>query len=80
MELKEFVNNFADQFESTDKTLLTGATEIRSIEEWSSFAALTIIAMVDSEYKIKITGEDIKRSNTIEDLYNIVAARKINVQ
>jgi acyl carrier protein len=76
MELNDFVNNFADQLEGTDRHLISGKTEFRSIEEWSSFVALTIIAMVDSQYNIKITGEDIKRAVTIEDLYKIVISRK----
>jgi acyl carrier protein len=80
MELNDFVNNFVDQLDETDRSLITGQTDFRSIEEWSSFVALTIIAMVDSEYGVKISGEDIKKSNTIEDIYKIVISRIKNVQ
>ena len=76
MELKEFVRYFADQFEDTDPMVFTPGTKFRSIEEWSSLGALSIIAMVDEKYNIRLTGDDIRRSSTIEDLFNIVKAKK----
>ena len=38
--------------------------------------SLSIIAMVDEEYGIRIKGDDIKLSETIQDLYNIVRSRQ----
>jgi acyl carrier protein len=74
MELKEFVTNFASQFDDTDPSLITPKTEFRSIEEWSSLYALAIIAMVDQEYGFKLKGDDILRSKTVEDLFNLVSS------
>jgi acyl carrier protein len=31
--------------------------------------------MVDEEYDVKVKGDDIRNSSTIEDLYNIVKSR-----
>jgi len=75
MEIQKFVKNFAAQFEETDAATFAVETKFRDIDEWSSLLALSIIAMVDEEYKVKIKGEDIKTSHTIEDLYNIVKSR-----
>lgn len=75
MELNDFVYNFADQLEETNRSEISANTEFRSIEEWSSFVALTIIAMVDDKYSVKISGEDLKKSRTIEDLFHIVNFR-----
>lgn len=33
--------------------------------------ALSIIAIVDDEYDVAIKGDDIRNSQTIEDLFNI---------
>jgi len=71
----EFVQNFADQFDDTDKSEFSVKTRFRDIEEWSSLRALMIIAMVDEVYKVKMDGDDIIKSNTIEDIYNIVKSR-----
>jgi len=71
----EFVQNFAGQFDDTDKFEFSFKTRFRDIEEWSSLRALIIIAMVDEVYKVKLNGDDIIKSNTIEDIYNIVKSR-----
>ena len=72
MELKEFIENFVDQFDDTDASMFTPATEFKELEEWSSLIALNIISMVDEEYDVIIKGDDVRDANTIEDLYNIV--------
>ena len=38
--------------------------------------ALSIIAMVDEEYDIRIKGDDLRASDTIADLCEIVKSRK----
>jgi len=75
MEIKEFVENFASQFDETDASEFTSQTKFKELKEWSSLTALSIIAMVDEAYKIKVKGDDIRQSKTIEDLYNIVKSR-----
>lgn len=75
MEIKTFVSNFAAQFDETDPATLTAATKFAEIVEWSSLQALCIIAMIDEQYGITINGEDIRNSETIEDLFNIVKSR-----
>lgn len=75
MEIQKFIENFASQFEETDAKGFTAKTKFRNIDEWSSLMALSIIAMVDSEYNVQIKGDDIKSSQTIEDIYNIVNSR-----
>lgn len=75
MEIKEFVENFANQFDETDPTEITASTNFREIDEWSSLTALSIIAMVDEEYDVTLKGDDIKNANTVEDLYNTVKAK-----
>jgi len=75
MELKEFIANFAEQFDETDASEITAATEFKNLDEWSSLIALSVIAMVDEEYDVTIKGEDIRNSNTVEDLFNAVKAK-----
>ena len=72
MELKEFIENFAAQFDETDAIEFTAETEFKALDEWSSLTALSIIAMIDEEYDISIKGDDIRDSETIEDLFNKV--------
>ena len=71
MNTNEFLQKFAEQFDETPASEITIKTEFRGIEEWSSMLALGIIAMVDDEYSVLLTGEDIRNAITVEDLYNI---------
>lgn len=75
MELKEFIENFAEQFDDTDASEITAATEFKNLDEWSSLIALSVIAMVDEEYDVAIKGDDIRSAITVEDLFNIVKGR-----
>lgn len=75
MELNDFIANFADQFEDTEASEITAATEFKNLDEWSSLIALSVIAMVDEEYDVALKGDDIRNANTVEDLFNVVKSR-----
>lgn len=75
MEIKEFVEKFAEQFDETDASVFTPETKFRELDEWSSLLALSIIAMVDDEYDVTLKGDDIRGSETIEDIFNKVVSK-----
>ena len=72
MELKTFIEHFSAQFDETDAGEFKADTKFRELDEWSSLLALSIIAMVDDAYGVAIKGDDIRNSQTIEDIFNIV--------
>ena len=72
MNINDFIRNFAGQFEETDPEVFTPETRFRDIDEWSSMLALYIMAMVDEEYEVKLTANEMRHANTVEDLFNIV--------
>ena len=76
MELKDFIENFASQFDETDASEFKADTEFKKLGEWSSLIALSVIAMVDEEYDVRIKGDDIRNSRTIEELFNVVGSKK----
>ena len=76
MELKEFIKNFADQFEDTPVEELTAEVKFKELDEWSSLIALSVIAMADEEYGVTLKGDDIKGATTVRDLFNTVVAKK----
>ena len=75
MKLQEFINNFAEQFDDLDVSGLTPETKFRDLDGWNSLVALSVIAMIDEEYDVTVTGDDIRKSTTIEDLFNAVKER-----
>lgn len=73
MDIKEFIQNFADQLDDTDAEVLTPETEFRELDDWSSLAALSIIAMIYEEYSVSIDNETFKNAKTIQDLFYIIS-------
>lgn len=72
MEIKEFIENLAEQFDDTDIMDIQPDTKYQDLEEWSSLTAMSIIAMVKTMYGKTITGRDIRKCQTVEDLFNLV--------
>lgn len=75
MEIKEFIENFANQFDETDAVLFTPETNFRLLDEWSSLSALAILGMIDDEYDIQIKGNEMRGVNTIQELYDLVVSK-----
>ena len=76
MDLQEFIGKFAEQFDDTGADEFRADTKFKLLAEWSSIIALSIIAMADDEYGVTIKGDDIRKSETIEDLFNIIKGYK----
>ena len=74
--LDEFVELFAEQFDETDAAEIQASTQFHDLEEWSSLIGLSVIAMVDEEFDVALKGDDVKTSDTVEDLYNKVIAKQ----
>jgi acyl carrier protein len=79
VDIQNFIKKVAEQYDETDSVDFKPDTEFKKLVDWSSMVALSIIAMVDDEYDIIIEGDDIRNSETIEDLFNIVKAYKPEV-
>ena len=75
MELKEFIVNFAEQFDDTDVSAITASTEFHELEEWSSLTGMGVIAMAKTEYGKTITGKEIRECVTVKDLFDLVSSK-----
>ena len=75
MDIKEFIAQFADQFEDTDVNEIKEDTLFHDLEEWDSLTALAVLNMTQKKYGKKITFDDIKVCNTILDLYNVIVEK-----
>lgn len=75
MEIKEFIQNFADQFDDTEASVLTPETNFRELEEWSSMMGLAILAMVDDEYDVQLKADEMRKAETIQELFDLVNSK-----
>lgn len=75
MEIKEFIANFAAQFDDAEESVFTAETKFRELDEWSSLLALSIIAMVDEEYDVQLKGDEMRSATTIQELFDLVESK-----
>ena len=75
MDLDGFVLKVENEIEDLEPGTLTADKNYREIEQWSSMYALILIAMIDTEYGVTLSGDDLKASNTVRDLFNVVKSK-----
>lgn len=69
--MEQFLENFYELLEETDRDVITQDTVFKNLDEWNSMTALMLIAMFDEQYDVKINGDSINNANTLEDLYKL---------
>ena len=72
MEIKEFIEKFAEIFDDTDASNLTPETKFRELDEWSSLSALGVIALADEEFEVELSGNEMRKANTIQELFDLI--------
>ncbi|MBR6183647.1 MAG: acyl carrier protein [Bacteroidales bacterium] len=74
MEIKEFIEKFAEAIEVENVESLMPQTEFHALDEWSSLSVMLLIAFYDDEFDKQIGESAIKGCKTIEDLYKLATA------
>ncbi|MDF2449775.1 MAG: acyl carrier protein [Bacteroidota bacterium] len=73
--VEEFTYQLAGEFEDIDPNSVSPDTNYRDIKNWSSMYALIIIAFIDANFDVQLNAENLKSTQTIRDLYNIVSQK-----
>lgn len=77
MEIDEFIKNFADQFDDTELEEFKPETNYREdLDEWSSLTGLAILNMIDKKYGVKLTNSEVKATDTIQSLFDLVVSKQ----
>lgn len=75
MSIEQFTKDLEAEFEEVEPGTINPDTVFKNIKGWSSMHALIIIAFVDSNCDVLLTGADIKSAQTIRDLFSIVTEK-----
>jgi acyl carrier protein len=75
MELQNYISDFADQFDETDAGEILANTKFHELEEWDSLIALAVLNMTEKKYGKRITFDDLKGCDTVEDLFNVIQSK-----
>lgn len=72
MDIREFIKNFVDLFDEELEVEVTTDTIFRDLNGWNSMIALSVMAMIDEEYDVQIKADEMRNSQTIQELFDIV--------
>ena len=75
MEIKEFVQNFAEQWDETEAEAFVPECVFHELEEWSSLTGLAILNMIAKKYGVKVAPAELKAAVTIKDVYDLVQSK-----
>ena len=76
MNLQEFISKFASHFEDEDPSVFTADTDYHELDSWSARTGLSVVAMIIQEYGVELDSQDVRKADTIEDLFNLVNERQ----
>lgn len=71
--IDQFIENFLLAVDFQNPVEVNGETELLSLPEWDSLAALGVIVMFDVDYNKVIAADDLKNCATLIDLHKLLA-------
>lgn len=73
--IEEFIQKLEAEFEDLEPGKLKPESNFRDAFEWNSINALILIALIKTEYNVAMNAEDIQKSKTVNDIFEIVKSR-----
>ncbi|MDT8393784.1 MAG: acyl carrier protein [Bacteroidales bacterium] len=73
--IEEFIQKVEGEFDDMEPGKLRPGSVIREHFTWDSINALIFIAHVNVEYDVVISADDLVKSVTVQDLYNLVLSK-----
>ncbi len=76
MEIKEFIENFVDQFDDLEVAEVKPESIIRDFDEWSSMIGLALLNMAEKSYGVQLTFDELRNAITVQDLFDTIANKQ----
>jgi acyl carrier protein len=71
--IEVFIDKFTGAVDFQEPIPIEADSNLHSMPEWDSLAALGVIVMFSMEYNKTITGEDLRQCQTVADLHQLSA-------
>jgi acyl carrier protein len=68
-----FLENLA---KCLDRDSVDESENLHDLPEWDSLSVLSVVAMIDANYSVTLTANDLRNALTARDLWEIVNTRK----
>ena len=71
------MNEFRDKIaEILDVDTVAEQDVLGDYPAWDSLSVLSVIAMLDAQYRVNVTAMDLKDVGTVADLWNLVQSKR----
>jgi len=78
MNITDFIKKIEEEFEDLQPNTLVPSDVLAEKFTWDSINALIFLAHVNVEYDVEITAEELIKSKTVQDLYDLVENKYVN--
>jgi acyl carrier protein len=78
MDKDKFLADVRGQFEDVALDTINLETDFKAVETWDSLTATCIQVLIEEDYGVKLSNEELRGATTILDLYELVSSRKDN--
>lgn len=72
MKEDKFIREFIEELEEIPNIKIDLNTRFRDLDDWDSMTSMMIITMIDENYGVIITPEEMLKAKTLKDLYNLI--------
>lgn len=73
--IEDFIKKIEDEFDELEPGKLKPESIFREMFDWNSINALVLIAMVKTEYDVTLNADDLVKSKTVKDVFEIIQSR-----
>lgn len=73
--IDKFIKLVEDEFDDLEPGIMKPESKFKEVMEWNSINALIFVALVKTEFDVDVNADDLIKSQTVLDLYNLVAER-----
>ena len=75
MNITDFIKKIEEEFEDIQPNTLVPSDVLAEKFTWDSINALIFLAHVNVEYDVEITADELIKSKTVQDLYDLVETK-----
>ena len=76
MEIKEFIENFVDQFDDLELADVKPESVMRDFDEWSSMIGLSLLNMAEKIYGVQLTFDELRNAITVQNLFDTIEKKQ----
>jgi acyl carrier protein len=76
MDINQFLNKFASQFEDCDTIEVNAGTRFRDLPTWDSMTAMCVQTMIFDDYEVTLPDQQFKLLSTVQDVFDFVVNAK----